>query len=429
MLQLVANKLKELKKRANLKGFRPGMVPLQIIKNMYGKGIFIEEINKIVSEKINNFIKENKIKIIGEPKPENNAIDNIDINNNFWGSDIEKSSLINPYGNTDFNFNEKRSLIIDGGRSIIEDKKYIGITSPKKGLAYQEIKILNINWKTTGWIPMVDIHLSVDNGENWEKIGSNIKNYGEYDWWNNLIVGEKFYIKIVDAYDQNVSAIIGPCDVIENITPVMAISTQNLNFITGKNEFDFSIKNIGGGILNWSLEVDKPWLSLSRYSGSTKKESKIIAKVKRAGFVTGNYSGSILVKSNSESMKIGARMIVARPSLYLDTKYLNFDSTKSIQSFNIKNYGGGKLRWKIEPNLPWIIVSPDGGSLRTGTTVSLKLDRSRLRKGLNEATLKLKTNVGERIIDVSAFRTKSFKDDTVKVEFSPWHWMYNYSVY
>ena len=75
------DKLKELKKRANLKGFRPGMVPLQIIKNMYGKGILLEEINKIVSEKINNFIKENKIKIIGEPKPENNEIDNIDINN------------------------------------------------------------------------------------------------------------------------------------------------------------------------------------------------------------------------------------------------------------------------------------------------------------------------------------------------------------
>ena len=50
------DKLKDLKKRANLKGFRPGMVPLQILKNMYGKGILLEEINKIVSEKINNFI-------------------------------------------------------------------------------------------------------------------------------------------------------------------------------------------------------------------------------------------------------------------------------------------------------------------------------------------------------------------------------------
>ena len=74
------NKLKELKRKANLKGFRPGMVPIQLLKNMYGKSVLLEEINKIVSEKINNFIKENKIRIIGEPKPQKNEIDNININ-------------------------------------------------------------------------------------------------------------------------------------------------------------------------------------------------------------------------------------------------------------------------------------------------------------------------------------------------------------
>ena len=74
-------KLKDLKKKANLKGFRPGMVPIQLLKNLYGKGVLLEEINKIVSEKINNYIKESKIKIIGEPKPEKNEIEKLDINN------------------------------------------------------------------------------------------------------------------------------------------------------------------------------------------------------------------------------------------------------------------------------------------------------------------------------------------------------------
>ena len=73
--------LKDLKRKANLKGFRPGMVPIQLLKNLYGKGVLLEEINKIVSEKINNYIKESKIKIIGEPKPEKNEIEKIDINN------------------------------------------------------------------------------------------------------------------------------------------------------------------------------------------------------------------------------------------------------------------------------------------------------------------------------------------------------------
>ena len=38
------------------------MVPIQLLKNMYGKSVLLEEINKIVSENINNYIKENKSK-------------------------------------------------------------------------------------------------------------------------------------------------------------------------------------------------------------------------------------------------------------------------------------------------------------------------------------------------------------------------------
>ena len=79
------NKIKELKRKANLKGFRPGMVPIQLLKNMYGKGVLFEELNKIISEKLNSYIKEEKIKIIGEPIPQKSDLDEIKINeiNNF----------------------------------------------------------------------------------------------------------------------------------------------------------------------------------------------------------------------------------------------------------------------------------------------------------------------------------------------------------
>ena len=80
-INIFENKLKDLKKRVNLKGFRPGMVPIQLIKKMYGKSVLVEEINKIISEKINSFIKDEKIKIIGEPIAKESDIDKIDINN------------------------------------------------------------------------------------------------------------------------------------------------------------------------------------------------------------------------------------------------------------------------------------------------------------------------------------------------------------
>jgi len=75
------SKLKELKKRANLKGFRPGMVPIPLLKKMYGKGVLFEELNKIVSNKINSYIKDEKIKIIGEPIPQRNKLEDTNIDN------------------------------------------------------------------------------------------------------------------------------------------------------------------------------------------------------------------------------------------------------------------------------------------------------------------------------------------------------------
>ena len=90
------SKLKELKKRANLKGFRPGMVPVQLLKKMYGKGVLLEELNKIVSNKINSYIKDEKIKIIGEPIPQENKLENTNIDNiNNFNFDFKVGHLSN----------------------------------------------------------------------------------------------------------------------------------------------------------------------------------------------------------------------------------------------------------------------------------------------------------------------------------------------
>lgn len=61
--------LKEYRKKANIPGFRPGMVPIGLIKKMYGKAIMAEEINKIISDSLMNYIKENNLDILGEPLP------------------------------------------------------------------------------------------------------------------------------------------------------------------------------------------------------------------------------------------------------------------------------------------------------------------------------------------------------------------------
>ncbi len=71
-------KLKDYKKQANMPGFRPGMVPMGIIKRMYYKPVLLEEINRLVSSSLTKFIEDEKLNILGEPltsKEEQNEID------------------------------------------------------------------------------------------------------------------------------------------------------------------------------------------------------------------------------------------------------------------------------------------------------------------------------------------------------------------
>ena len=61
--------LKDYRKKANMPGFRKGMVPAGLIKKMYGKAILAEEINKILSKELNRYISEENLQILGEPLP------------------------------------------------------------------------------------------------------------------------------------------------------------------------------------------------------------------------------------------------------------------------------------------------------------------------------------------------------------------------
>lgn len=65
--------LKNSRKKVNMPGFRPGMAPIGLVKKMYGQSILVDEINKIVSEELYNYINENKLNILGEPLPNENS--------------------------------------------------------------------------------------------------------------------------------------------------------------------------------------------------------------------------------------------------------------------------------------------------------------------------------------------------------------------
>ena len=74
----VNEKLKEYKKKANMPGFRKGMVPAGLIKKMYGKSVLAEQVNQILGHELSKYISDEKLSILGEPLPNMEEPLNID---------------------------------------------------------------------------------------------------------------------------------------------------------------------------------------------------------------------------------------------------------------------------------------------------------------------------------------------------------------
>ena len=67
--EAVDKKLKDYRKKAQVPGFRPGMVPMGLIKKQYGTAVKVDEVNRVLGEKLYEYIRENKIQMLGEPLP------------------------------------------------------------------------------------------------------------------------------------------------------------------------------------------------------------------------------------------------------------------------------------------------------------------------------------------------------------------------
>jgi trigger factor len=70
--------LKDYRKKATIKGFRPGMVPIGLIKKMYGRAVQIDEINKVVTDNIQKYLADEKLEILGDPLPKADEQETID---------------------------------------------------------------------------------------------------------------------------------------------------------------------------------------------------------------------------------------------------------------------------------------------------------------------------------------------------------------
>ena len=113
----VKKQLKTLGKQVSIKGFRPGMVPGDMVKKMYGNSVLMEELNKLLHEEVYKYIEDNKLEIIASPIP---AIDqklDLDINSL---KDIDFSYEVAHAPDIDLNF--IRSAAFTKYKIVADDK-------------------------------------------------------------------------------------------------------------------------------------------------------------------------------------------------------------------------------------------------------------------------------------------------------------------
>jgi len=77
----VEGQLKKYGKQVLLPGFRPGKVPASLVKKKFGKSVLAEEVNKLISDALHNYITENKLDVLGNPLPKEDEQKEIDWDN------------------------------------------------------------------------------------------------------------------------------------------------------------------------------------------------------------------------------------------------------------------------------------------------------------------------------------------------------------
>ena len=79
--EAVTKELKQIRQKAQVPGFRPGMVPMGLVKKMYYKGVMAEVINKTIGEGLNKYIEDNQLHLLGDPLPNEELTPEMDLDN------------------------------------------------------------------------------------------------------------------------------------------------------------------------------------------------------------------------------------------------------------------------------------------------------------------------------------------------------------
>ncbi|MBN2090756.1 T9SS type A sorting domain-containing protein [candidate division KSB1 bacterium] len=183
--------------------------------------------------------------------------------------------------------------------------------------------------------------------------------------------------------------------------PILAVSVDTLKLGAIDTVQSLTIANTGSATLNWTAteNPDLGWLTgFSPANGSIANGSSqnISLQVDRTGLVAGTYSTILEISSNGGNKNVVITIEVpGDPTLSVSATQLDFGTTKTEMTLEIKNSGGGILTWKASCDSSWITsITPDTGALTLNQTQNLiiKVDRKNLTAGNYTGAVSINAN-------------------------------------
>lgn len=282
--------LKEYKNKANIPGFRTGTAPMALIKKQFGKAVLSEEISKLAHEAVYNYIKENKLNVLGEPMP-NPDQKPIDLDNDVE-FDLSFDIALSPEISIELSKDDKLKYYnIDVDQEMI-DKQIESFCAN-----YGSYKVLQEDAKPTDMIKGTIVEL--ENGEEKE---------GGIKVENGVLMASYMKDKDQESKFEGAKAddviIFNPWIAYEGneveLSSLLAIKKEEVPTVEGK-DFKFTVLNISR---YEKSEIGQDLFDKVFGKDSVKSEDEFIAKIKE------NLAGQIKPESDYKFMLDASQLLL-----------------------------------------------------------------------------------------------------------------------
>jgi len=228
----VEKSLKDIQKKANIPGFRPGKVPSGLIKKMYWKTVLLEEVNKVMSESLYDYIKSEKLPVLGSPLADQNQGMDID-----WDTQKEFDFTFEIGMSPEINISLDDAIPVDYYKIKVEDKTvqdYVEDICRRNGeMAHPEVS--EEDDLLFGEFVETDGNGTVKENGHSHKSNLYIKFVKDEDLKKQMIgcsIGAVFTFDIIKASENEVeaSSMIGlKKEELETVNPVFRFTVENIS--------------------------------------------------------------------------------------------------------------------------------------------------------------------------------------------------------